>query len=160
MSYELLALPLPPGAEIEEAGEALEVRLAGGHVYADGSPEAVRRRTELARVVTAADAALTPERDVPVGRLRLTDGAEISVEIDARFALVRVAYGSAGARAVALFERVFRIVAALVGATGWKIYDPQGACAVDAGDEGRDATLEIYESVVDQLLPERARRPR
>ena len=162
MSYELLALPVPPGAEIEEAGEALEVRLAGDHVFRDRSPAAAARRRALAAIVVAADPALSEVEDGSDGRVVLADDHGMSVEIDAGFVVFRVAY--AQARDVEgveeTFERLFGAVGAVVRETGWRVYDPQEASAVAAGDAGRDATLEIYLTVLDQLHPGNRIRPR
>ncbi len=153
MSYEILVLPVPPGAEIEEAGEALEVRLAGGHVVVDPSTAAAARRRALAAVVAAADALLEPIDGGAGGiGLQLADSLGLHVDIAESFVVFRVDYAMADDDAVALFERLFRVVGATVRDTGWRVYDPQGACAVDADDAGRDATLEIYMSVVDQMV--------
>ena len=151
MSYELLVLPVPPGAEIEEAGEALEVRLTGGHVFRDCSDSAAIRRRALAAVASAADAALVPAEEPRDGRIVLAAGDGVSVEIDAAFAVLRVPYSVGTANAEAAFERLFRVVGAIVRDTGWAVYDPQEASPVNSGDSGRDAALEIYLSVVDQL---------
>ena len=155
MSYEILVLPVPPGAEIEEAGEALEVRLAGGHVAADPAPAARARRRALAAAICAADPALRERTadDAGVG-IVLADGRGMIADLTETHVAFRVSYSHADEDAEALFERLFDIVGAAVRETGWRVYDPQGACAVDVDDDGRDATLEIYQSVVDQLLPE------
>jgi len=155
VSYEILVLPVPPGAEIEEAGEALEVRLSGGHVVVDPSATAAARRRALAAVVAAADATLVPAAARP-GRvgLQLADGCGTHVDIVESFIVFRVDYSLTESAAAAHFDRLFRVVGATVRETGWHVYDPQGACAVGADDAGRDATLEIYLSVVDQLLPD------
>lgn len=160
MSYELLALPVPPGAEIEEAGEALEVRLVGGHLYRDATPEGAARRRALAAVAVGADPDLTVSEDAADGPILLTTTTGVSVQIDTSFVVFRVGYGTSAASAVEVFERLFRVVGAVVRETGWCVYDPQEACAVDAGDAGRDSTLEIFLTVLDQLQPGNASRPR
>ncbi len=155
MSYDLLALPVPPGAEIEEAGEALSVRLAGGHVYADASPAAAARRRALAEVVADADPALAPVAAAPQGRIALSDDGGLRVHVTERFMSFHVAYAGGGRAAADIFARLFRVAGAALRETGWRLYDPQGACGVEADDDGREATLELYLSVVDQLLPGR-----
>lgn len=160
MSYELLALPVPPGAEIEEAGEALEVRLAGDHVFRDRSDSADARRRALAAAATDADASLDAVDDDEPGRILLAGEGGISVEIDSAFVVFRVAYAEDAEGVEEIFERLFRVVGAVVRETGWRVYDPQEAAAVGVGDEGREATLEIYLSVLDQLRPGNRFRPR
>lgn len=151
MSYELLVLPVPPGAEIEEAGEALEVRLTGGHLFRDRSESAATRRRALAAVASAADAALAADDELRDGRIVLVAEDGVCVEIDASFVVCRVPYSVGSAGAEVAFERLFRVVGAIVRDTGWAVYDPQEASPVNSGDSGRDAALEIYLSVVDQL---------
>lgn len=154
MSYELLALPVPPGAEIEEAGEALEVRLAGGHVFRDATAAGDARRRALAAVAVGADPSLAvAEEDAPHGRIVLAADDGVEVEIDSSFVALRVAYDRSADEAEHVFDRLFRIISAVVQETGWRVYDPQEARAVDAGDAGRDTTLEIFLTVLDQLRP-------
>ncbi len=147
----MLALPVPPGAAIEEAGEALEVRLIGGHVHRDRSPASVARRRALAATAVAADSTLVEQRGGEEGRIALAAADGIHVEIDAAFVVFRIAYARDPDDAEAAFERLFRVVHAIVRETGWRVYDPQEACGIAAGDDGRAATLEIFLSVLDQL---------
>ena len=161
MSYELLALPVPPGAEIEEAGEALEVRLTGGHVFRDGTPAGDARRRALAAVAVGADPSLAAdEGEQGEDRILLRSDDGVGVEVDTEYVAFRVGYGVAADEAEEVFERLFRVVAAVVRETGWRVYDPQEARAVAADDAGRDATLEIFLTVLDQLRPGNGLRPR
>jgi hypothetical protein len=163
VSYELLALPVPPGAAIEEAGEALEVRLAGDHVFRDSSESGAARRRALAAVVAGAEPSLAEREDASSDRLTLATADGLSVEIDPAFVVFRVAYArdpDAVEAAPDLFDRLFRVVGAVVRETGWRVYDPQEASSVSTGDAGRDATLEIYLSVIDQLPAGNGVRPR
>jgi len=152
VSYELLLLPVPPGASVEEAGEVLEVRLSGGHVFVDPSATSTARRRALAAEAVGADPALIEDDAAPGGRIVLTGGG-LQFEIDARFVVCRVDYARGGDEAESVFERLFRVVGAVIRETGWCVYDPQGASVAEPDDEGRDATLEIYLSVIDQLPP-------
>jgi hypothetical protein len=152
VSYELLLLPVPSGASVEEAGEALEVRLGGGHVFVDTSPPGEARRRALAAEVAAADPSLVEREDAPDGRVFLVAGG-LQFEIAAGFVVCRVDYARQGEEAERVFKRLFAVAAAVVRNTGWRVYDPQGTLVVEIDDEGRDSTLEIYLTVVDQLLP-------
>jgi len=150
VSYELLLLPVPPGASIEEAGEALEVRMGGGHVFVDRSAASETRRRALAAVAVGADPLLAVADDTSAGRIVLT-AAGLQFEIDATFVVCRADYAREGEEAERVFERLFMVVGAAVRETGWRVYDPQGACVVEPDDDGRASTLEIYLTVVDQL---------
>lgn len=152
VSYELLLLPVPPGASVEEVGEALEVRLGGGHVFVDRSEAGAARRRALAAEASEADPELREDEGAREGRIVLTGGG-LQFEIDAGFVVCRVDYAREGEEAEEVFERLFRVVGAAVRETGWRVYDPQGATIVDADDQGRASTLEIYLTVVDQLRP-------
>ncbi len=151
MSYELLALPVPPGGDLEECAEALVVRLAGGHQRPDTSADGLARRDEIAAVARAADPALQPPSDGPDATLVVADGAGFRADVGPRFARVSVAYSTDAEEAEALFGRLFAVLGAIVAATGWAVYDPQEAGGIGVDEESRDATLEIYLSVVDQL---------
>jgi len=151
VSYELLLLPVPPGASVEEAGEALQVRVGGGHAFLDTSASGETRRRALAAVAVGADPLLAVSDDAPTGRILLS-AAGLQFEIDATFVVCRTDYAREGDEAERVFERLFKVVGAAVRETGWQVYDPQGACVVEPDDEGRDTTLEIYLTVVDQLL--------
>jgi hypothetical protein len=152
VSYELLLMPVPAGASVEEVGEALEVRLGGGHVFIDPAEAASARRRALAAEVAGADSVLVPADDAVDGRVVLAGGG-LQFEIDSGFVACRVDYARQGEEAEQVFERLFRVVGAVVRETGWRVYDPQGATVVEADDEGRASTLEIYLTVIDQLLP-------
>jgi len=144
----LLLLPVPAGASVEEAGEALEVRVGGGHVFVDTSPTAVARRRALAAEAVGADPSLARDDAAPDGCIVLAAGG-LQFEIDAAFVVCRADYAREGEEAEQVFERLFKVIGAAVRETGWRVYDPQGACVVEPDDDGRAATLEIYLSVVD-----------
>lgn len=154
MAYELFVLPVPDGADIEEAAEALLARLNLGHERALGSSDAVRRLDEIAQRVLAVDGGglrLLDEGSAEIRDLRSDDGLHVTVaERHARF---RVPFAHAGEEADALFDRLFRLLGAAAAHSGWRVYDPQAACGVAPDDAGRASTLEIYLSAMDQLNP-------
>lgn len=160
MAYEVFLLPVADGADVEEAGEALLARLAGAEEAPDvGAPDpAVSAVTEALRV---ADPALhaAPDRPAPAAGGRviavtwLRDAAGIDVTVTRSFARFRVPFHHRGADAESAFDRLFRLLGAASAVTGWRAYDPQDAAAVVLDAEGRDATLEIYLSAMDQIRP-------
>ena len=91
---------------------------------------------------------------VPVVVLRGAHG--IDVTVSRGFARFRVPFEHRGDDADAVFEGLFRMLAAVADATGWHAYDPQEAERLPLDDGGRDATLEIYLTVMDQLRPDGA----
>ena len=70
-----------------------------------------------------------------------------------RFARLRVPFAHHGDAATAAFQQLFHVLAALVRATGWRVYDPQEAAAVQVDEGALEETLEIYLTVMDQLRP-------
>ena len=165
MAYELFLLPVIPGADLEEAGEALLARLEGAAETQAPSP-ADAASGALVTALRDADPTFgpAPTRDdasecppaadaprVPVVELRDSVGIEVSAARG--FARFRVPFHHRGDDAAAVFERLFRLLGAAAAATGWRAYDPQEAEPVALDDDGREATLEIYLSVMDQLRP-------
>lgn len=158
MAYDIFLLPVAPGGDVEEAGEALLARLesaneAAGELDADAAP--------LLAALRAADPTLGPAPDapapaagaatLPVARLRTSGGIEVTLA--RAFARFRVPFQHRGEDAEAVFERLFRLLGAGSAATEWRAYDPQEAEAVSTDDAGRDTVLEVYLSVMDQLRP-------
>ncbi|MCE9634589.1 MAG: hypothetical protein K8T90_02700 [Planctomycetes bacterium] len=165
MAYELFLLPLMPGADLEEAGEALLALLEGAvETQAPSPPDAAS--AALVGALRNADPTFgpAPTRDnesespagsgplkVPVVELRDSIGIEVSAARG--FARFRVPFHHRGDDAHEVFDRLFRLVAVAAAATGWRAYDPQEAEAVSLDEAGCEATLEIYLTVMDQLRP-------
>lgn len=164
MAYDLYLLPVPPGADPEEAGEALLARLDEAVEQAE-TPPSDPGSAALVVALRAADPALrlAPERTAraygPNGATRpipvtdLRDAVGIEVTVSRTFARFRIPFEHRGDDAGAVFDRLFRLLAAAEFATGWSAYDPQEAEGVPIGDIGREQTLEIYLSVMDQIAP-------
>lgn len=169
MAYEIFLLPVPAGADPEEAGEALVVRL--DDVAEQPQPPAAD--PAIAVIVAALVAAAptlrsAPDRDPapaagPAGRAvpvtEMCDAAGIEVTVARTFARFRVPFQHRGDDADAVFDRLFRLLEAGAAATGWRAYDPQEAEVVPIDATGRDTTLEIYLSVMDQIGPGGAAAP-
>ncbi len=159
MSYELYLLPVPAGADIEEAGEALLARIQLGHER-DAADDAARdRRDDLARQILTEDSVLTAVRESDSGRPRIgfpREGREdgFGITVADRFARVDVPFDHAGEDAAQLFESLFVALAAVRSSSGWELYDPQCARPVSVDPAGRDSTLEVYLSVMDQIHPD------
>lgn len=165
MAYELFLLPVMPGADLEEAGEALLARLEDAVETQAASPGDAASAA-LVSALRGADPTFgpAPTRDnesespagadsvkVPVVELRDSIGIEVSAARG--FARFRVPFHHRGEDAAEVFARLFRLVAVAADATGWRAYDPQEAEAVSLDEAGCGATLEIYLSVMDQLRP-------
>ena len=152
MAYVLFALRVPAGADLEEAAEALAVRLATG--IERGDPALSSVRDDVATVIRAAEPAMTPTTADVVGASALTDGAGVRVDVHEQFVRLRVGYLADADIASAVMDRVFGVLAAVLRTRdAWSVYDPQGVHAVTLDDAGRAATLELYQSVVDQVAP-------
>lgn len=170
MAYEIFLLPVAPGADLEEAGEAL-LALLEGATEVPGDAASDPGLSAVLGAVRAGDAAVGPAPDVPAAAsgprpvpvvvLRGPHGIEVTASRG--FARFRVPFQHRGDDADAVFERLFRLLASVARATGWQAYDPQEAEPVPLDETGRDATLEIYLTVMDQLRPDGAsggrRRP-
>ena len=160
MAYELYLLPLPRGADVEDEGEALLARLARfDEVPAAGEDRGALdevtdalRRTD-ADLADAGDAVPATAPPRPVAVARLLGGGGIEVTVARSFVRVRVPFQHWGDDADAVFARVFRLLGAAQGATGWTAYDPQDADGVALDDAGREQTLLIYLTAMDQLRP-------
>lgn len=161
MSYEILLLPVAPGADVEEAGEALLARLGGaaevpGEVPAEAASLLARLRETDASLGPAPDAPVAAASSaahgpVAVARFRAASGIEVTLA--RTFARFSVPFRHRGEDAEAVFGRLFRLLGAGAAATDWRAYDPQEAEGVPTDDAGRDAVLEVYLSVMDQLRP-------
>jgi hypothetical protein len=167
VAYEIFLLPVAPGADVEEAGEALLARLEGaaetpGAVPVDAAPLLEALRNTDPTLGPAPDAPPTHaafrsaaqgggQPAIPVARLRAAFGIEVTLA--RAFARFRVPFHHRGEEAEAVFHRLFRLLGACAAATDWRAYDPQEAEGVPTDDVGRDTVLEIYLSVMDQLRP-------
>lgn len=153
MAYELYALKVPAGGDLEETAEALAARVAAGIERGAGGPAAEDARNRLAELVAGAERSLLPASpEIPATRA-LSDGAGLRVDVHEGFVRVRIGYLTESEIAAAVMDRVWQVLTAVAGATDWSVYDPQGAAAVESDAAGRDATLEIYLSVVDHIAP-------
>lgn len=156
---------MPAGADPEESGEALLARLVDAPLSADAEP-ADAASAALVKALRDADTSIAPAppsasasvrvaapdaKPVHVTLLRAGSGVEIAVS--RHFARFRVPFQHRGEDAESVFDRLFRLLGAVSAATGWRAYDPQEAEGVALDDAGRDATLEIYLTVMDQLRP-------
>jgi hypothetical protein len=164
VAYEFYLLPAPAGADVEEAGEALLARLMRFEETRVGSaalPEVV----PVANALRATDAALEtappapesahPARPLPV--IILGDAMGLEVTLGRSFARVRVPFEHRGDAARAVFDRAFRILTSAASATGWRAYDPQDGQELPLGDDGRESSLLIYLTAMDQIRPAGAR---
>lgn len=160
MAYEFYLLPAAAGADVEEAGEALLARLTRFEETRVG-PAALPEAVPVANALRATDAALEPfppapesahpARPLPV--LLLGDGTGLEVTLGRTFARVRVPFEHRGEAARAVFDRAFRILTSAASVTGWRAYDPQDAEELLLGDEGRESSLLIYLTAMDQIRP-------
>ncbi len=168
MAYELYLLPAAAGADIEEAGEALVARV-DRFDEATTAPAALPELAALVGAVRRVDAALVadagaappelaqrPGRPLPVVTMR--DPAGLELTLARSFARIRIPFDRQGEDARAVFDRAFRILAAAAEQTGWRAYDPQDAGGAALDDDGRDQSLLIYLTVMDQLRTPGARR--
>lgn len=152
MGYELLLLPVPEGADIEEFGEALSVRVQGGHARPPASTVARELSALLGGSVPGLRVTAAPPEASPI---EMQGPADLRLAITDAFLRVDVPYGLFGEAAEETFGQVFKVLVAAAGSTGWRAYDPQEAAATSIDDDGRHATQELYLSVMDQLYPDR-----
>jgi hypothetical protein len=156
VGYELFLFPVPGGADVEETGEALLVRLTRGHERTKLTDAGRAAAERLARDLVAADPELSA---APAGGGALPGAVELRaasgmvVAITDRFARFLVPFSHEGEAAEAAFHQLFRLLAVVADATGWRPYDPQEGEAVRLDDATRDSVLEIYLTVMDQLRP-------
>lgn len=156
MGYELFLLAVPEGADLEESGEALLVRLTRGQERARLTAAARERTERLASALTAAEPALVAvaegAQSVP-GTMELRSPAGLEVALADRFARFLVPFVCDGESAATAFHQLFALLGVAAGATGWRPYDPQEGAPFAIDDAACDEALEIYLSVMDQLRP-------
>lgn len=159
MAYELFLLPVPPGGDVEEVGEALLARLDCAEEIsvpasdAGAAPVIAALRATDPTLAPAPARAATMAGGPAVQVMEMRAAAGIEVAVARGFVRVRVPFEHRGDDAGTVFDRVFRLLGASSAATGWRVYDPQQADAADLDDEGRESALEVYLSVMDQLRP-------
>ena len=161
MGYELFLLPVPDGADVEETGEALLVRLTRGHERTRLTPEGRARAERLAQRLTDAEPDLATAPSVVAafeGSLELRGLSGLQVALADRFARFLIPFAHQGEAAADVFRRLFALLRVAAEATGWRPYDPQEGESVALDDDARDDVLEIYLSVMDQLRPSGAVR--
>ena len=150
VGYELYVLPVPPGGEPEEFGEALLALLRSEHVPPAGSHDELALERRVAdRLKDVAGLEPAAGTDGPGSTLETSWGLEATVA--SRFVRFLVPFDWEGEKARDNFRTVFDALAAVVGETGWQVYDPQDASGVPVDDDGFEGTLTIYLSVMDQL---------
>jgi hypothetical protein len=160
VAYELYLLPVPPGADVEDEGEALLARLCRFEEV-PVAPASLPEAEGIADALARGGAELVPARPrvaeagpspaLPVLVLRADGGSEVTVARG--FLRVRVPFEHFGQAATAVFDGVFRLLGAAVDATGWTAYDPQDAATVALDDDGRERTLLIYLTAMDHMRP-------
>jgi hypothetical protein len=156
VGYELYVLPAPAGEDLEDAAEALLALLRAGHLR---EPHGAGAADRPGRVADALLLSGHVERVPPDARaphwIRLEAPSGLIVTVAPAFVRVQAPFDWTGEDASAHFETLFEVLARVVEETGWQVYDPQDATPVAVNDRGRQATLEIYLSVMDQLRPGR-----
>lgn len=156
VGYELFLLAVPDGADLEESGEALLVRLTRGQERGRLTAAARARTERLAARLAAAEPGLVPvaegSQSVP-GTLELRSPAGLEIALADRFVRFLVPFVCDGESAATAFHQLFALLGEAAGATGWRPYDPQEGAPVAIDDASCDAALEIYLSVMDQLRP-------
>jgi hypothetical protein len=156
VGYELFLLAVPEGADVEETGEALLVRLTRGHERTRLSTPGRGRAETLAAKLSAAEKDLKPAPEGGeslAGTLELRARSGLQVAIADRFARFLVPFAHHGESAAVAFHQLFTLLGVAAEATGWRPYDPQEGEAVRIDDASCDSALEIYLSVMDQLRP-------
>ncbi len=152
----MFLVAVPHSGDVEEAGEALLVRLARGHERTKLSAGGRERAAELASLLTKAEPDLAAIADAQAelpGTMELRAASGLQIVISDRFARFIVPFVHEGGAAESSFRQLFALLAAGAGATGWHPFDPQEGAAVAVDDESCGAALEIYLSVMDQLRP-------
>jgi hypothetical protein len=156
VGYEVFLVAVPAGADVEETGEALLVRLSRGHERTRLTDAGRARAERVAARLVEADPDLVAPEDAAAafpGVVELRARSGLVVSIADRFARFLVPFSHHGDAAVAAFHELFSLLEIAADATGWRPYDPQEADAVPLDDAGRAAVLEIYLTVMDQLRP-------
>ena len=77
----------------------------------------------------------------------------LSIVVAPSFVRVQLPFDWSGDEAKDRFTQLFDVLARVVDATGWQVYDPQDAAPVSVDEPGLRATLDIYLSVMDQIRP-------
>lgn len=156
MGYEVFLFPVPVGADVEETGEALLVRLTRGHERTRLTDAGRAAAEKIARGIVAADPDLgAPNAGVEAlpGALELRATSGLVIGITDRFARFLVPFTHQGDAADAAFRQLFKVLGVVVAATGWRSYDPQEGESLALDDAARESVLEIYLTVMDQLRP-------
>jgi hypothetical protein len=160
VGYEVFLVPVTAGADVEDAAEALIVRLARGHertrMTEAGRAEAQRLSSRLSIVDPDLVAAREGAEALP-GSMELRATSGVTIVITDRFARFVVPFALLGEAAARAFREMFDLLAAAAQATGWSTYDPQVGASAPIDEASCDSALEIYLSVMDQLRPSGAR---
>lgn len=154
MGYELFLVSVPAGADVEETGEALLVRLTRGHQRTALIGKAREWAESLSQRLTEAEPDLVASAsgfETLPGTIELRARSGLVVAIADRFARFSVPFAHAGEAATSAFRQVFALLAVAADATGWRSYDPQEGEAVTIDDASCESILEIYLSVMDQI---------
>jgi hypothetical protein len=152
----MFLVSVPVGADVEETGEALLVRLARGHERTKLSAEGRERAQAVAASLASLEPAIAsvPDADAALpGALELRAPNGLQVVVTNGFARFLLPFVHDGAAAAAAFRQLFAFLADAAARTGWHPYDPQEGAAAALDDSSCDAALEIYLSVMDQLRP-------
>jgi hypothetical protein len=158
LSYELFLVAVPDGADVEEAGEALLVRLTRGHQRLSLAGAGREWAESLSRKLTAAEpdlVAAPPGSESLPGTIELRAASGLVVAIAERFLRFSVPFSHVGDAAAGAFRQVFALLTVAASATGWRSYDPQEGESVALDDAACESILEIYLSVMDQLRASR-----
>ncbi len=155
MAYELFLLPVPAGADVEETAEALLALISLGHDRGRGTQAARERVDALVGRLVAAEPALVrdPPRDASPGAVELRAASGLVVTVTDRYVRLLVPFVLRGDAATEELQRLFRVASQTADATGWRPYDPQEAEGIALDEASCDAALEVYLTVMDQLLP-------
>jgi hypothetical protein len=156
VGYEVLLLQVPGGADVEESGEALLVRLTRGHERTRLSPPGRAAAERVAAKLVASEPGLARSAEGEeslAGTLELRAPSGVEVALSERFVRFLVPFSREGESAAVAFHQLFALLAVAADASGWKLYDPQEGEVLVLGDASCDAALEIYLSVMDQLRP-------
>jgi len=150
----MFLVAVPQTGDVEEAGEALLVRLSRGHertkLSAGGRERGELLAAHLAKTEPGLAAVEDARTELP-GTIELRSASGLQVVISDRFARFLIPFVHDGESAEASFRQLFALLAAGAGASGWYPYDPQEGAAVAVDEESCGAALEIYLSVMDQL---------
>lgn len=156
MGYELYALPVPVGGDLEEAGETLLALLRAGHVRGPHSADNVRKAHAVIDALQVGCGFRPESAGAPADAwTRLAAASGVLATVAPGFVRIQVPFDWVGEVAATHFASLFAALQRVVEETGWQVYDPQDASAVTMDESGRQGTLDIYLSVMDQLRPGR-----